>query len=320
MIATELVHARDRPRRRGRSRALPRRPRPRRPARDVTVVGNVGDDFEHLGLHVSPDLDTVLYTLAGVVDSRQVGDGPTRPRTRSATVRRWAARTGSSSAIATSAFMSSARSACVEGRPSRRSPRTSHAASMSGCASCRRRRPGADDAADAERLARLPDVLRAPATPGRGSRATNIAGPPRQFQRLASSRRSPAPTSSSSAPSNPFLSIEPILAVAAFERRCRPERAPSSPSARSSPAARSRALPIGCSVARRRGEPTCRRRTLQGLPDAHARGHRRRRRVVDVLGSLGIVAAATGTRCSTGTTARAEVARAALGLAARYRG
>jgi LPPG:FO 2-phospho-L-lactate transferase len=35
---------------------------------DVTVVGNVGDDLEVSGLHVSPDLDTILYTLAGVLD------------------------------------------------------------------------------------------------------------------------------------------------------------------------------------------------------------------------------------------------------------
>ena len=34
----------------------------------VTVVGNVGDDLEFLGLHVSPDLDTILYTLAGLLD------------------------------------------------------------------------------------------------------------------------------------------------------------------------------------------------------------------------------------------------------------
>ncbi|HZS24116.1 MAG TPA: 2-phospho-L-lactate transferase [Gaiellaceae bacterium] len=34
----------------------------------VTVVGNVGDDLEVLGLHVSPDLDSVLYALAGVND------------------------------------------------------------------------------------------------------------------------------------------------------------------------------------------------------------------------------------------------------------
>ena len=31
----------------------------------LTVVVNTGDDFEHLGLHISPDLDTVLYTLTG---------------------------------------------------------------------------------------------------------------------------------------------------------------------------------------------------------------------------------------------------------------
>ncbi|MYA19517.1 MAG: 2-phospho-L-lactate transferase [Chloroflexi bacterium] len=33
---------------------------------DVTVVCNVGDDFEWRGLHVSPDVDTVIYTLAGL--------------------------------------------------------------------------------------------------------------------------------------------------------------------------------------------------------------------------------------------------------------
>ena len=38
---------------------------------DVTVVGNVGDDLEVLGLHVSPDLDTLLYTLAGVADEER---------------------------------------------------------------------------------------------------------------------------------------------------------------------------------------------------------------------------------------------------------
>ncbi len=35
---------------------------------DLTVVVNTGDDFDHLGLRVCPDLDTVLYTLAGVVN------------------------------------------------------------------------------------------------------------------------------------------------------------------------------------------------------------------------------------------------------------
>jgi LPPG:FO 2-phospho-L-lactate transferase len=34
----------------------------------LTVIGNTGDDAEVWGLHVSPDLDTVCYTLAAVVD------------------------------------------------------------------------------------------------------------------------------------------------------------------------------------------------------------------------------------------------------------
>jgi LPPG:FO 2-phospho-L-lactate transferase len=34
----------------------------------VVAIGNVGDDLELLGLAVSPDLDTVLYTLAGLLD------------------------------------------------------------------------------------------------------------------------------------------------------------------------------------------------------------------------------------------------------------
>jgi LPPG:FO 2-phospho-L-lactate transferase len=40
-------------------------------ARDVTVVGNVGDDVEVLGLHVSPDLDSIVYTLAGLNDEQR---------------------------------------------------------------------------------------------------------------------------------------------------------------------------------------------------------------------------------------------------------
>ena len=38
---------------------------------DLTVIVNTADDFEHLGLAVSPDLDTVMYTLAGLDDPRR---------------------------------------------------------------------------------------------------------------------------------------------------------------------------------------------------------------------------------------------------------
>jgi len=39
------------------------------PPRDLTIVVNTGDDTELWGLHISPDLDTVCYTLAGVIDA-----------------------------------------------------------------------------------------------------------------------------------------------------------------------------------------------------------------------------------------------------------
>ncbi len=38
------------------------------PQNQITVIGNTGDDREFYGLYVSPDLDIVTYTLAGVVD------------------------------------------------------------------------------------------------------------------------------------------------------------------------------------------------------------------------------------------------------------
>jgi LPPG:FO 2-phospho-L-lactate transferase len=38
---------------------------------DVTVIGNVGDDLEVLGMHVSPDLDSILYALADLNDEER---------------------------------------------------------------------------------------------------------------------------------------------------------------------------------------------------------------------------------------------------------
>jgi LPPG:FO 2-phospho-L-lactate transferase len=38
------------------------------PPGDLTIVVNTGDDFEHLGLTICPDIDTVLYTLSGLAD------------------------------------------------------------------------------------------------------------------------------------------------------------------------------------------------------------------------------------------------------------
>ena len=41
------------------------------PEAEITVIGNTGDDISLFGLHVSPDLDTVMYTLGGGINSEQ---------------------------------------------------------------------------------------------------------------------------------------------------------------------------------------------------------------------------------------------------------
>ena len=41
------------------------------PASEVTAIVNTGDDFVHLGLAISPDIDTLLYTLAGKANAAQ---------------------------------------------------------------------------------------------------------------------------------------------------------------------------------------------------------------------------------------------------------
>ena len=80
----------------------------------VTVIGNVGDDVEVLGLHVSPDLDSILYALADVADEER-GWGRADE-----TWQALATRAGSGSAIAISACTSSARRRSLAGTRSRR--------------------------------------------------------------------------------------------------------------------------------------------------------------------------------------------------------
>ena len=38
------------------------------PGEDLTIIVNTGDDFRHLGLWISPDIDSVLYALADLSD------------------------------------------------------------------------------------------------------------------------------------------------------------------------------------------------------------------------------------------------------------
>ncbi|MCP4071225.1 MAG: 2-phospho-L-lactate transferase [Hyphomicrobiales bacterium] len=41
------------------------------PSGQLTVVANTGDDFDHLGLRICPDIDTVIYTLADLANRQQ---------------------------------------------------------------------------------------------------------------------------------------------------------------------------------------------------------------------------------------------------------
>ena len=38
---------------------------------DISVIVNTGDDMDMFGLHISPDIDIVTYTLAGIVDEQK---------------------------------------------------------------------------------------------------------------------------------------------------------------------------------------------------------------------------------------------------------
>src|SRR5262249_49786084 len=49
------------------------------PDAEITVIGNTGDDITLFGLHVSPDLDTVMYTLGGASTRSRAGAAPATP-------------------------------------------------------------------------------------------------------------------------------------------------------------------------------------------------------------------------------------------------
>ena len=44
------------------------------PPEDITIIANTGDDLEMFGLRICPDVDTVIYTLAGLIN-QQTGWG-----------------------------------------------------------------------------------------------------------------------------------------------------------------------------------------------------------------------------------------------------
>jgi len=47
---------------------------------DLTIIVNTGDDFELFGLKISPDIDTVCYTISGLANPETgLGEGETKP-------------------------------------------------------------------------------------------------------------------------------------------------------------------------------------------------------------------------------------------------
>ena len=152
------------PSRAGRGRALPRR---------SPSIGNVGDDVEVLGLHVSPDLDSILYALAGLADEER-GWGRADETLERARDRRpsSAARAGFGSATATSGCTSCAPSCCAQGQPlSAVTARLASAFGLECTPAAGDRRSAADVRRDAGGHVRLPGVVRRARPSRRGRRA-----------------------------------------------------------------------------------------------------------------------------------------------------
>ena len=88
---------------------------------NMVVVVNTGDDDLFYGLYVSPDIDTVTYTLAGVVNRAQGwGRADESFATLEGSAIAFTVRTGSRSAIATSQPTSTAPTGCAPVRGCRR--------------------------------------------------------------------------------------------------------------------------------------------------------------------------------------------------------
>ena len=189
------------------------------------MIGNVGDDVEVLGLHVSPDLDSILYALAGLNDEE----------------RGWGRADETWRALET-VGAARRRDLVPARRPRPRAAPRPHAGAAVGRAALERHArlaaalgiethvlPATDD--------RLRTWLETPAGEfpfqewfvARGHRdevdAVRFEGEARSPRR-ASSRRSSEAELLLVAPSNPYVSIGPILAVAAIREALAARRGP----------------------------------------------------------------------------------------------
>ena len=201
---------------------------------NVSIIGNIADDIEVLGLRVSPDLDSILYTLTGLSDDERgwgrAGRDVAGARSRS---RSSAASPGSSSATATSGSIWCGRSCCATGWPL--SDATDRIARVLGL--------------EAQLLPATNDPVRTfLETPAgtfafqtwfvaRGHRdevdAVHYAGAPTAVPAPGVVEAIDGADVILIAPSNPYVSIGPILAVSEIRARARAAAAShASPSAR----------------------------------------------------------------------------------------
>ena len=189
---------------------------------EVTVVGNVGDDLEVLGLHVSPDLDSILYALAGVNDEQR-GWGRADETWRALeTVRSLGGETWFQLGDLDLGLHLVRTQAMRAGEPlSRGHARVARALGIEANVL-----PATDDplrtwVADAGGRVSVPGVVRRPRPPRRG-RCRSLRGRGRgERPRRACWKRSVQADLLLVAPSNPYLSIGPILAVLRFARHSR---------------------------------------------------------------------------------------------------
>ena len=188
----------------------------------LSIIVNTGDDFEHLGLHISPDVDTALYTLAGLVNE-ETGWGR-RDETwtfMSALAGPRRARPGSSSATATSR-----RTSIAPGGSRAGETLTGICAHLAAQARRRRAHP-ADDATAAcapwsrPTRARWPSRTISCASSAGRSCATSASTAPLPAEptpQVLDALAAPTLAGIIICPSNPWLSVEPILARARHAR------------------------------------------------------------------------------------------------------
>ena len=258
---------------------------------EVTAIVNTGDDTELHGLTISPDLDTIVYTLAGAIDAERGWGLAGETWQAMAALERYAgsaqrdrsrARRGSGSATATW------QPTCIARPGSPRAPRRprSPPRSRPRGASASRSLPMTDDRlrddgelAGQRRDRAVPGLLRAVATrrsrSGRSaSTRTGANSTPRHGR---ASRRSDVVVI---APSNPLVSIGPDPSLAGRRRTARPRGASRSSPCRRSWAAHALKGPADRMMARARRRAHRRRRrppVRADRGDARRRHGRRRR-------------------------------------------